>query len=203
MFSKTSNIKERCGQWFAYRAHGAGAKFWLAVLAFTESSFFLIPPDVLLVAIILTGTSRWIYYALFTAAFSVLGALVGYFIGALFFDVAGEGIISFYNLSDEFWMVQNSFNDNTFWVMLFASFTPIPYKVFVLTGGFLKVNLASFIAASALGRSARFLVVSYVVKVFRPRIVRMFFRYFNIFTYIVVALVLLWIAVKFNLLPFL
>lgn len=199
---RLNDIKTRGGRWFAQRAHRAHTKFWLAVLSFTESSFFLIPPDVLLIAILLAGAERWIYYSLFTAAFSVLGALFGYFMGGFLYDLLGEKIISFYHLQQEVKMVADLFGENTFWVMFFASFTPIPYKVFVLTGGFLRVNLVMFIIASAMGRGLRFLMVSFIVKSFRPSIIRTLFRYFNIITYAIVALVLVWFLFKFGLLPF-
>ena len=198
MFNKIDGLKNKSSRWFANKAHGSGAKIWLALLSFTESSFFLIPPDVLLIAIILAGATRWVYYALFTAAFSVAGALFGYFIGVFFFDLVGENIIDFYNLHQELQLVKGAFNDNVFWVMFLASFTPVPYKVFVLTGGFLKVNLIFFFVASVVGRSIRFLMVSYLVNLFRPGIVRAFFRYFNIITYLAVAIILIWILAKFD-----
>lgn len=194
---KLNNLRDRGYEWFKERSHGAHAKFWLATLSFSESSFFPIPPDVLLIAILLTNAKRWIYYALFTALFSVLGAIVGYFIGYFFFGILGEKIINFYNLKNEFISVSQMFSNNSFWVMFTAAFTPIPYKIFVLTGGFFKVNFLMFLVGSIVGRSARFLFVSYVIKRFRMGIAKTIFNYFNIITYSAVFLIALFVLYRF------
>lgn len=180
-------------EWFRERAHGRHAQAWLFIVAFTESSFFLIPADFLLMAILLAGAQSWWYYALLTTAGSVLGGIFGYFIGAWFYDTIGVHIISFYELGTEVQYIGELFSDTAFWTVLFAAFTPVPYKAFVLAGGFFKINLPIFIVASVLGRAIRFFAIAYLTHKYRPQIVSLFFRYFSIATYIVIGLLLVWL----------
>lgn len=167
----------RAWYWFAEHAHGAHAKFWLFLISFAESNFFLIPPDPLLAGILLAGSTRWAYYATLTSVASILGAVVGYVVAAFFFDVAGAPVIAFYGLEQEFQVVQSYFDQNTFGVMLFAAFTPIPFKVFVLTAGFLRVDFLLFLLASALGRSARYFLIAFMVHRFGERAISIAKRY--------------------------
>ncbi|PIR86311.1 cytochrome B [Candidatus Kaiserbacteria bacterium CG10_big_fil_rev_8_21_14_0_10_43_70] len=148
-------------EWFSVRAEGAHTKAWLLALSFTESFIFIIPPDPLLSAIILAGSSRWKYYAFITTIASVLGAVLGYLIGVFFFETVGTFIIHTYSLESNFTLVQENFDKNTFGVILFAAITPIPFKVFVLMAGFLKANFFAFILASILGRGARYALVAF------------------------------------------
>jgi membrane protein YqaA with SNARE-associated domain len=181
-------------EWFAARAHGAHAKFWLAVLSFTESSVFLVPPDVLLVAILLAGAERWRYYAVFTTVWSVLGALAGYAVGALLYDSVGQTLVSMYGLTDDVASAKQWFSGNTFAVMFIAALTPLPYKVFVLTGGFLQVNLIAFTVASVLGRLLRFGLVAYITKSFGAIAAQTLTRYTH-YTSLVLTVVLLAVLV--------
>lgn len=187
-------LGKKSWQWFEERAHGTSAKVWLFLLSFSESSFFLIPPDALLVPMLIVNSSRWLYYALFTTAASVLGALFGYVIGAVFYDTIGIRVIEFYGLGEEFLEVGARFDDHTFLVMFLAAFTPIPFKVFVLSGGLFKVNLFAFTLASILGRGLRFFLVAYITRAFGARIAYIFIRYSNIATaalfFLLVALLL-------------
>jgi len=153
-------------EWFAKRAEGTHAKAWLAAMSFAESSFFIIPPDILLVAILLVRSERWIYYASLTTVSSVAGALFGYILGLFFYDIVGEQVLSTYGLLDEIEMVKQQFSKDTFLVILFAAFTPIPFKVFVFAGGFLKVNIFIFLAASIIGRGLRYFTIAYIVRFF-------------------------------------
>jgi len=164
-------------EWFRERAHGAYAKAWLFFLSFTESSFLFIPPDILLVAILLVSARQWFYYATLTTVASVLGAVFGYAVAVFFFDTIGIKIIHFYNLEGHIDFARSLFNDNAFWVIFTAAFTPIPYKVFVLAAGFLKVNFFAFLVASIIGRGARFFTVSYTVHLFGKQAVVLISRY--------------------------
>ena len=195
IFSRLEEFKKTSTRWFKARAHGPHAKAWLFVLSFSEASFFVIPPDVLLIAILMTGASRWIEYAAFTTIASVTGGIFGYFIGLFFFDTIGVGIIEFYHVADELKEVQLLFNNNAFLVIFIAAFTPIPYKIFVLSAGFLKINFLAFVIASFVGRGLRYFVVAYITKVFGGKITRIFMRHFNSITLIAAAvfgLFLLW-----------
>jgi len=180
--------KIKSGKWFKDRAHGAHAKAWLAALSFSEASFFVIPPDILLVAILMVGSSRWVYYAGLTTIVSILGGAFGYVIGFFFFDTVGVGMIELYNLTEEFLEVQELYSDNAFLVIFAAAFTPIPYKIFVLSAGFLKINFIIFLIASIIGRGLRYFLIAYITKTFGGEMTRLFLRYFNIITVLAVLL---------------
>lgn len=167
----------RSGEWFKARAHGAYAKAWLFFLSFTESSFLFIPPDILLVAILLVSARQWFYYATLTTVASVLGAVFGYAVAVFFFDTIGIKIIHFYNLEEQVGYAHLLFSDNAFWVILTAAFTPIPYKVFVLAAGFLKINFFTFLVASIIGRGLRYFVIAYTVHLFGKRATVFISRY--------------------------
>jgi len=171
--------------------HTKYADSLLALVAFSESSFFLVPPDVVLIGILMYGANKWIYYASLTTLFSVLGGLFGYVIGIAFFDVLGEFIINTYNLENAFNTVSDLYNNNAFWTVFVSAFTPIPYKVFTITAGLFKINILTFLIASILGRGIRFFSVAYVMKVFGEKFLKIFMKYFNVITIILVIAVLL------------
>ena len=165
--------------WFSERAHGAHAKAWLFALSFSESSFFIIPPEVLMIAILMADSSRWLWYALFTSAASIIGATFGYFVAYFFFDTIGANIIAFYHLESQFAHVGELFANNAFWVMFTAAFTPIPFKVFVLAAGFFKINFVAFIVASILGRTLRYCIVAFLVHKFGAQTSQLVLTYAN------------------------
>lgn len=196
--TRMKSIQRDSWQWFKERAHGTHAKTWLAALSFSESSFFVIPPDILLVAILLAGSSRWIYYASFTTIVSVVGAVFGYVVGALFYDTLGIRIVELYSLEEEFHYVGNLFDNNAPWVIFLAAFTPIPYKVFVLSAGFFKIHFFLFILVSIVGRGTRYFLIAYLVHAFGEHVTRMFVRYSNIATAVVVIIVLILLFIYFG-----
>ena len=171
--------------WGVKHAEGPHAKMWLAAVSFAEASFFPIPPDMLLIAILLTKSKRWFFYATFTTLFSVLGGIFGYFIGVFFFDTVGEFLVSFYHLEHEMFVVSEYFSNNAFVAIFLAAFTPIPFKVFTITAGFCKINLLVLIVASILGRGIRFFVISYMLRKYGKQIGGFVYKYFNIFSLIV------------------
>ena len=189
--NKLIAYKQRLFDFFAQNAHTKKAEWWLAIVAFTESSFFIVPPDVLLVGILMYGANRWIYYASLTTIFSVLGGILGYLIGFLFFDIFGDIIINTYNLQDEFLKVSNLYQNNAFWAIFVASFTPIPYKIFTITAGLFKISFPVFVMASIVGRGIRFFLVAFIMKLFGKRVLDLFTKYFNIFTICLVVVVIL------------
>lgn len=180
MFERMQMARARSWAWFSARAHGKHAAWWLSFLSFTESICSVVAPDILLIAILLAGSSRWLYYAFLTTVTSVLGGIAGYFIGAFFFDTVGVQVIQFYHLTGAFEEAGKLFDRNTFWVIFTAAFTPIPYKVFVLAGGFFQVDLFQFILGSITGRALRFYLLSYLVHRFGERTLPLFFKYFNV-----------------------
>lgn len=185
--------KEKFRDWFVKRAEGPHAKFWLILISFTEASFFLIPPDILLIAVILGGVNRWMYYASLTLISSVLGGIFGFLIGMFLFETIGETIISFYNLEDEMLYLGTLFEQNAFISIFAAAFTPLPYKVFTLSAGFFSISILKFILASLLGRGLRFFIIGYLTNRYRNALNDLILKYFNIISLILVIGVLLFI----------
>lgn len=186
MFSYLTKVKNQSVEWFKERAHGTHAKAWLVLLSFSEASFFIVPPDVLLIAILMAGASRWVFYATITTIASLAGGIFAYLIGFLFFDAMGVRIIEFYHLTEQMKEIQLLYHENAFWVIFTAAFTPIPYKLFTLSAGFFKINIIVFITASVFGRGLRYFVVAYITKLFGGKITHLLLKYFNIITVIVV-----------------
>jgi len=135
------------------------ANYWLALVSFTESSFFLIPPDVMLAPMSLAKPDKAWFYALVTTVASVLGGLLGYLIGSFAFELI-EPYIHSMGYWHKFELAQQWFTDYGFWAILLAGFTPIPYKVFTIASGVAGMLLVPFILGSLIGRGGRFFLVA-------------------------------------------
>ncbi len=136
------------------------ALFFLAAVSFVESSLFPIPPDVLLIPMVLAARERAFRIALVCTLASVAGGLAGYAIGALLFDAVGRPLLSFYGYMAEFARFQAAYNDWGAWIVALAGITPFPYKVITIASGVTGLDLVTFTVASALSRGARFFVVA-------------------------------------------
>lgn len=137
----------------------------LAFISFIESSFFPIPPDVMIVPMVLAKKEKYLQIFLIATIFSVLGGILGYFLGSLFLDFS-MSIIEFYNYENKVFELQEKLSNKTglvFWIgtLFLAGFTPLPYKVFTITSGFIGFNLYIFIVISLISRGLRFFIVSY------------------------------------------
>lgn len=176
---------------------GPKAGWWLFLVSFAESSFFPIPPDLLLIPIVARLRSKWFYYALITTIASVIGGIFGYFIGAMLFDFVGTILVKTYHLEDELVYVSTLFQQNAFLAIFTAAFTPIPYKIFTIAGGLFHINFFVFVIASILGRGMRFFAVAYLMKIFGEQIGRLAFKYFNLLTLAVGIVIIGFIAYKF------
>ncbi len=150
-----SSLYNRAMMWARHRH----APWYLGGLSFAESSFFPIPPDVMLAPMSLANPARAWWYAALTTLASVIGGLFGYFIGLYAFDVA-EPLIRDLGYWDRYLMARNWFEEWGFWAIFLAGFSPIPYKVFTITAGVIAMSLPSFILASFIGRGARFFLVA-------------------------------------------
>lgn len=134
----------------------------LSFIAFIESAFFPIPPDFFIVPMVVAKPSSWKKIALWVSIFSVLGSFLGYYIGFALFESFGHLIIEKYNLAEEMIKVGQTYNDNAFWSLFIAAFTPLPYKLFTIAAGVFKVSLLPFALASIIGRTARYILVPYL-----------------------------------------
>jgi len=170
----------RLYDWTAHWAHTRYATPSLFVLAFAESSFFPVPPDVLLIAMTVVNRWRWWMFASLCMVGSVAGGLFGYFIGVALYDTVGRQIVAFYHLEAFFDVVQSSYGANAFLAVLTAAFTPIPYKVFTIAGGVFQVSVFEFVAGSIIGRGGRFFMVAALLRLFGTHISRAIEKYFDI-----------------------
>jgi membrane protein YqaA with SNARE-associated domain len=163
----------------------------LFIIAFTESSFFPIPPDVLLIAIALLKPRLSFRYALICSIGSVLGGMFGYLIGFQFYELIGKKIIEFYHLQQQYDAVKIMYDKNAFVAIAIAGFTPIPYKVFTIAAGAFQVSFPTLVIASALSRPARFFLVGGLIYLFGPRVKTFIDKYFDWLTIAFVILLML------------
>ena len=132
----------------------------LGAIAFAESSFFPLPPDVLLIPMVLARPQRaWLYAAICTAA-SVVGGLLGYMIGSLLYDSLGQWVISFYGEAAQMAAFREAYAQWGAWIILIKGMTPIPYKIVTIASGFAGYNLGLFIVLSIITRGLRFFIVA-------------------------------------------
>lgn len=154
----------------------------LMVLSFTESSFFPIPPDILLIALALSAPSRAFRYAAWCTLASVLGGLFGYFLGYALWTALEPYLINNVFSQENFDAVTAKYNEYGVLAVFIAAFTPIPYKVFTVAAGVAKLNLLGFTGASILGRGGRFFLVALVIRLAGPRAKKWIDEYFNLAT---------------------
>ena len=142
------------------------SKYYLAIVSFVESSFFPIPPDVMIVPMVISKKNDFLKIFFITTIFSVMGGILGYFIGAFFFEF-GSNIMNFYGYEDKLSNIkENLINSDGFYawlgILFLAGFTPLPYKVFTIASGLIGFNLLIFIFISLISRGLRFFIVSYL-----------------------------------------
>ena len=142
------------------------SKYYLAIVSFIESSFFPIPPDVMIIPMVISKKKDFIKIFLITTIFSVLGGILGYLIGAFFFDFGSE-IMNFYGYENKLSNIKNNLvNSDGFYawlsILFLAGFTPLPYKVFTIASGLIGFNFLIFVLISFISRGLRFFIVSYL-----------------------------------------
>jgi len=166
-----NNLYKKCLDLAAHKS----SKYYLAIVSFVESSFFPIPPDVMIIPMVISKKNDFIKIFLITTIFSVLGGMLGYLIGAFFFDF-GSQIMSFYGYENKLSNIkENLVNSDGFYawlgILFLAGFTPLPYKVFTIASGLISFNFFIFIFISLVSRGLRFFIISYL-----------FYRFGNLFT---------------------
>lgn len=170
----------------------------LCVLSFVESSFFPIPPDVLLIALALSAPSRAFRFAAWCTIASVLGGLFGYLIGYALWATFEPVLINRVFSRENFEAVTAQYHDHGELAVFIAAFTPIPYKVFTIAAGVAKLNLFGFAGASLVGRGGRFFLVALVIRLAGPKAKALIDKYFNLATVLGgLLLVAGFLAIKF------
>lgn len=160
----------------------------LSALSFAESSFFPIPPDVMLAPMALRNPNKAFWFAFITTIFSVLGGLAGYAIGYFAFD-----LISAWLETSKYWdkylHARGWFEQWGVWVIFIAGFSPIPYKLFTITAGVMAQPLLPFLLASTVGRGARFFLVAGLIKYAGPKVEPMLIKYIEWLGWLFVILI--------------
>jgi membrane protein YqaA with SNARE-associated domain len=159
------------------QAEGPYAVWVLFAIAFAESSFFPIPPDVMLLPMALAKREKAYRFALVCTVASVLGGLLGYAIGAFFIDTVGQWIINTYHLAEAFQRFPDQFNEWGVWIILAKGLTPIPFKLVTIACGVAHLNLVTFVLAAIATRSVRFFLVAFLVRQFGEPIKNFVERY--------------------------
>ena len=191
----------RLYDWVLYWAETPYGTWALFLLAFCESSFFPIPPDILLIALAIAIPKKSLKYALICSAGSVLGGCFGYLIGWQFMASIGSPIVDFYGLGTKVEYIGSLYNKYDAWAVAIAGFTPIPYKVFTISAGIFKINFSVFVLTSLVSRSARFFIVGGLIYLFGPKIQGFIEKYFNILAVAFTVLLVLGFVVIKYLLP--
>ena len=176
--------------WTLSWANKKSSNYALFGISFIESSFFLIPADVLLIPLVAADPKNWWKKAAICTMGSVCGAFFGYAIGMLFYETVGVLIVNFYGLQDAIKIVAEKYADNAFLAIFVGAFTPIPYKAITITAGMFKLHLLIFFVASVLGRGGRFFIVAAMMKIFGAKIQNVIEKYFNILSIIFVVLLI-------------
>jgi membrane protein YqaA with SNARE-associated domain len=146
--------------WTIRQAHSPQALWILAFVAFIESSVFPIPPDILMIPMILAAPRKAFVIATVATVSSVLGGMFGYWIGAVFFDQIGLPVLEFYGKTENFETFRETYNAWGAWAVLIAGVTPFPYKVVTILSGSTGLDLVVFTLASILARGLRFFLVA-------------------------------------------
>lgn len=169
----------------------------LAAVSFAESSFFPIPPDVMLAPMVVTRPERAYFYATVCTVASVLGGILGYAIGH-FLEPVGMWLLAVMGKADTFEASKALFQQHGAWVILIKGLTPIPYKLITIAAGVFAFNLPLFILLSVITRAARFFLVAFVVKTFGPAMLEIVEKRLALWTFLfVVVLVGAIVAVRF------
>lgn len=157
------SLLRRLYNWCLEAAHKPSALWSLSAVSFAESSFFPVPPDVMLVPMALARPERAYLMAAWCTVASVAGGLLGYAIGALLYDSVGAWLIHLYGYGDKVEAFREAYARWGAWIILLKGLTPIPYKVVTITSGFAGYNLGLFVLFSVITRGARFFVVAFLL----------------------------------------
>lgn len=180
----------RLYDWVLLQSKSKHAEQALFLLAFAESSFFPIPPDVLLIAMVIALREKWRRYFLICLAGSVLGGMAGYAIGYGVWEAVQTWFFTYVFSEEVFAKVRGLYQEHDFWVIFIAAFTPIPYKVFTIVAGVAHLDFVRFILASIVGRGGRFIIVAGLLYHFGPPIKAFIEKYLNILTIVFVILII-------------
>lgn len=177
-------------EWTMDLAAHKHARWGLALISFVESSVFPIPPDIILIPMVLAQRAMaWVYATICTLS-SVAGGVMGYAIGYFLFDTVGTAILDFYGKAEEFSTFQAQYNEWGVWIVLIAGLTPFPYKIITIASGVTALNFPVFIVASLIARGIRFFAVAALLWYFGEPIRAFIDKYFGLLSIVFVVLLI-------------
>ena len=176
------NFLKKTYNWTLEKAQHKNAKWYLSLISFAESSFFPIPPDILLIPMALASKAKALFYAFICTLFSVIGGTLGYAIGYFFFNSVGIYIVEFYHLENSFSVFEDYYREFGILIVLGAGITPFPYKFITIASGVFGLNIFLFIIVSIIGRGLRFYLIAILLYFFGEKIKLIIDKYFNILT---------------------
>lgn len=179
MLNKLLQWLRHSKEWMENFANKPNSMWWLFFLSMIESSFFPIPPDILLIAIAVLNPKKALTAALWCSVGSVIGGVLGYAIGYFLMGTIGEPIITFYGAEGAMTEFLKMYDTYGVSFLAVAAFTPVPFKVATIVSGAAHMNLYTFILVSAIGRSARFFIVAGLIYKFGPQIKDFIEKYFD------------------------
>jgi len=191
-------MMRRLYDWMMAKARSERAPHALFWVAFIESSFFPIPPDVMLIPMVIANRLKAWWYATVATIGSVIGGVFGYLIGYFFFEQVGRPILEFYGKAESFGQFTSWFNDWGVWILIIKGMTPFPYKVLTITAGVTHMPLAEFMLASVIARAMRFYLVAGLLYFFGEPIREFIEKRLNVVTTVfLVLLVLGFVAIRY------
>ena len=176
------NFLNKLYNWTLTKAKHKNAKWYLCLISFAESSFFPIPPDLLLIPMALANKLKAFFYAFICTFSSVIGGVAGYTIGYFFYNSLGIYIVEFYHLENSFSIFENYYKEYGILIVLGAGITPFPYKFITIASGVFGLNIFLFIIVSIIGRGSRFYLIALLLYFFGESIRLIIDKYFNILT---------------------
>ncbi len=166
--------------WTLKKSQHPKAFWFLSFVSFIESSFFPIPPDIILIPMIIAKRTKAFFYAFICTISSVMGGILGYLIGLYLFNSIGIIIINYYELTDKFIFFEDYYIKYGIWFVLGAGLTPFPFKFITIASGVFGLNIFLFIIVSFLARGFRFYLIALLLKIFGDVIEKLINKYFNI-----------------------
>ena len=184
------DIFKKLYNWVLNLSNNKNSNYSISLLSLSESFFFPIPPDVLLIPLCLGNRNKALYFAFLCSISSIIGGIIGYFIGkTLWWYIPGVEYSSMANLffdyvpgltNDSFNHIKSLYDTWDFWIVFTAGFTPIPFKLITISSGTFNINFTMFVVASIISRSARFFLIAFLIRIFGESIRTFIERYFNL-----------------------
>ena len=184
------DIFKKLYNWVLNLSNNKNSNYSISLLSLSESFFFPIPPDVLLIPLCLGNRNKALYFAFLCSISSIIGGIIGYFIGkTLWWYIPGVEYSSMANLffdyvpgltNDSFNHIKSLYDTWDFWIVFTAGFTPIPFKLITISSGTFNINFTMFVVASIISRSARFFLIAFLIRIFGESIRTFIEQYFNL-----------------------